>query len=163
MTVAILGIIAVLVLPNLLDSMQKVKQKRTVADIRDVGTSWYSWLTDQISAASTGSTNTYDFSQLDVPLTADELLATLYVSPDFFYIQKIGPTDGWGHDFDFAWSGSVLSAQVLGIRSFGRDDAEGPDATNPYAVGPFDVTAYDEDIVWADGLFIRYPAGASVQ
>ena len=45
--VAIIGIIAAILIPNLLDSLQKAKQKRTVADIRNVGAAWFSWLTDQ--------------------------------------------------------------------------------------------------------------------
>ena len=48
---------------------------------------------------------------------------------------------------------------MIGIRSFGRDGDEGP-STNPYTVGPFVSSAYDEDIVWSDGIFIRYPQGA---
>jgi hypothetical protein len=30
-------------------------------------------------------------------------------------------------------------------------------------MGPFFATDYDQDIVWADGFFVRYPAGAKVQ
>ena len=40
--VAIIGIIAVILIPNLLDALQKSKQKRTVADIRDTGAAWFS-------------------------------------------------------------------------------------------------------------------------
>ena len=56
--VAIIGIIAALLIPNFLDALQKAKQKRTVADIRNVGTAEMSWLTDQIAAAAAGATNT---------------------------------------------------------------------------------------------------------
>ena len=54
--VAIIGIIAALLIPNFLDALQKAKQKRTVADMRNIGTAMFSWLTDQVGAASAGGT-----------------------------------------------------------------------------------------------------------
>src|SRR5437763_9702219 len=56
--VAIIGIIAALLIPNFLDALQKAKQKRTVADARNVGTAEMSWLTDQIAAAAAGAAST---------------------------------------------------------------------------------------------------------
>ena len=44
--VAIIGIIAAILIPNLIDALQKAKQKRTMADMRNVGTAWLSWVTD---------------------------------------------------------------------------------------------------------------------
>ena len=35
--VAIIGIVAIFVIPNFLDSLHKAKQKRTMADMHDVG------------------------------------------------------------------------------------------------------------------------------
>ena len=49
--VAIIGIIAAILIPNLMDALQKAKQKRTVGDMKSVGTAWFSWLTDQVGAA----------------------------------------------------------------------------------------------------------------
>ncbi len=56
--VAIIGIIAAILIPNLLDALQKAKQKATVGDIRNIGTAWMSWVTDQMSAAAAGQTAT---------------------------------------------------------------------------------------------------------
>src|SRR5690348_5906197 len=56
--VAIIGIIAALLIPNFLDALQKAKQKRTVADIRNAGTAMFSWLTDQVGAAAAGASST---------------------------------------------------------------------------------------------------------
>ena len=160
--VAIIGIIAAILIPNLLDALQKAKQKRTVGDMRSVGSAWFSWLTDQVGAAAAGTTNTYKFSGLGTTLSATNLLTTLFQTTSMFYIQEVPTNDGWGNPFDYRWSGNVLSSQVLGIRSNGRDNAIGP-STDPYTMGPFNATKYDEDIVWADGFFIRYPAGAKTQ
>ena len=41
--VAIIGIIAAILIPNLIDSLQKGKQKRTMGDVRNTGTCWMSW------------------------------------------------------------------------------------------------------------------------
>jgi type II secretion system protein G len=146
--VAIIGIIAAILIPNLLDALQKAKQKRTVGDMRSVGTAWFSWLTDQVGAAAAGTTNTYDFD------------GTLFQSTSMFYIQKVPTNDGWGNPYNYRWSGNVLSAQVMGIASGGRDATI---VGGEYTMGPFNATKYDEDIVWADGFFVRYPSGAKVQ
>lgn len=160
--VAIIGIITAILIPNLLDSLQKAKQRSTVAEMRSVGQAWFSWLTDEVAAAAAGSAQTFDFSSLGEPLTSDELLGLLFHSSSMFYIRDVPIRDGWGHPMDYAWSGNALSANVMGIRSKGRDGLEGPTAS-PYTLGPFDATWYDEDIVWLDGFFIRYPAGTKVQ
>jgi len=159
--VAIIGIVAAILIPNLLDALQKSKQKRTMADIRDAGAAWFSWLTDQVSAAAAGTSQTYDFTKLGELITADELMSTLYVSSSMFYTREVPHNDGWGFELEYAWSGDTLAAAVLGIRSLGRDGQEGPE-TSPYTIGPFRTTSYEEDIVWADGFFVRYPAGAQV-
>src|SRR5687767_12635830 len=56
--IAIIGIIASMLIPNLLDAMQKTKQKRTIAEMRITGTAMFSWLTDQVGAAAAGQSST---------------------------------------------------------------------------------------------------------
>src|SRR5215467_11289803 len=56
--IAIIGIIAALLIPNFLDALQKAKQKRTEADMKNLGTAMFSWLTDQAGAAAAGATAT---------------------------------------------------------------------------------------------------------
>jgi type II secretion system protein G len=163
--VAIIGIIAAILIPNLLDSLQKAKQKRTMADMRDLGGAWMSWLTDQSSAAAAGaSTKTYSFLSLTESLTADELMSRLYVSEDMYYTRSVPSHDGWARRFEYRWSGDPSTATVIGIRSFGRDGAEGPNGSGGnYHMGPFLASDYTQDIVWADGFFITYPNGAQTQ
>ena len=68
---AIIGIIAALLIPNFLDALQKAKQKRTVADMRNTGTAMFSWLTDQVGAAAAGAAATeVDLSKLRAGLDA---------------------------------------------------------------------------------------------
>jgi prepilin-type N-terminal cleavage/methylation domain-containing protein len=158
--VAIIGIIAAILIPNLLDALQKAKQKRTVGDLRDVGASWFSWLTDQIGAAAAGATG--EWGQGNLTLMGgggDELMSMLYISSTMFYIQEVPNTDGWGNNLEYYYSGNPLSAQVMAIFSPGRTAGT---MQGTYNMGPFLTTDYDQDILWSDGFFVRYPAGARI-
>ena len=160
--VAIVGIITAILIPNLLDALQKAKQRSTVAEMRSVGNAWFAWLTDEVSAAAAGTGQTFDFASLEEPLSAGELFDKLFQSSTMFYIRDVPARDGWGHLFEYSWSGNPLSSNVMGIRSLGRDGLPGPSG-DPYTLGPFTATRYDEDIVWLDGFFVRYPAGTKTQ
>jgi len=161
--VAIIGIIAAILIPNLIDALQKAKQKRTVADIRNTGNAWMSWLTDQVSAAAAGAaTKTFDTSIYSTALSYDEILTTLRPSPTFFYMQEVPQFDGWKNELYYAWSGSVALTQVLFIGSGGRDaGVSGWTPQSTYTAGPFIATDYDQDIIWADGFFVQWPGGVA--
>jgi type II secretion system protein G len=149
--VAIIGIIAALLIPNFLDALQKAKQKRTVADIRNIGTAAFSWLTDQVGAAAAGAAAT----QIDLgsyTSSSKSGYETVLVPQ---YIQSIPQKDGWKNDYVyFLETTKVLKVNVMALASGGRD-ASVPSGT--YTVGAFDPTDYDQDIVWADGFFVRWP------
>lgn len=154
--VAIIGIIAAILIPNLLDALQKAKQKRTVGDIRNTGSAWFSWLQDQNGAAAAGASQDYPFTTIGSIITPANLKAKLYISNTMFYIQEIEIRDAWGNNFEYREAARLDAPQYMGIRSPGRGDAyEG--AT--YVMGPFIATDYAKDIVWADGFFVQYPAG----
>ncbi|MCP4202100.1 MAG: prepilin-type N-terminal cleavage/methylation domain-containing protein [bacterium] len=154
--VAIIGIIAAILIPNLLDALQKAKQKRTVGDIRNVGSAWFSWYQDQNSAAAAGSGSTYNWALLSSDISADGLLSTLFVSNTMFYIQQVPGKDAWGNDYDYQHGTALDDPTYMGIRSAGRGDAF---TSASYTMGPFIATDYNQDIVWADGFFVQYPAG----
>jgi general secretion pathway protein G len=158
LVVVIIGIIGVIIIPNLMDSLQKAKQRRTVNDVRAVGTAWFSWVTDQLSAAAAGSSaQTFDLDRLGTEISPEDLMEILRRG-GMNYIVTVPINDGWGGDYDYLWTGNPADTPTFGLRSKGRDRAVGP-TTNPYPLGPFPTTAYDEDIVWVDGNFIRFPAG----
>lgn len=155
--VAIIGIIAAILIPNLLDALQKAKQKRTVADIRNTGTAWMSWLTDQVGAASAGQGKTYNASTFGT-VSYSELFEYLHPSSTFFYMQEVPQIDGWKYDLTFAKAANLLDANTLIICSGGRDAGPSGVACNAsWTVSPFVSTDYDQDIVWADGYFVRWP------
>ncbi len=145
--VAIIGIIAAMLIPNMLDAMQKAKQKRTMADIRILGTAMMAWVTDEAAAAAgqnfdLGSYSAISASQLEGVLVSE-------------YIQEIPERDGWKHALDYYLDTADPSARnVMALRSPGRDGVFERDS---YTSGPFEPLDYDQDIVWADGFFVRWP------
>lgn len=156
--VAIIGIIAALLIPNFLDSLQKAKQKRTVADMRNVGTALMAWLTDEAQAAAAGrqATTEKKYKIPDDTATRDEVAGFLETR----YIQKVPAKDAWKNDFDFALATNVLSADsVMAIASPGNKGqyAAAPTAEAEFTVQAFDPTDYEADIIWGDGFFIRWP------
>lgn len=152
--VVIIGIIAIFVIPNFLDSLNKAKQKRTMADMHDVGKAMMSWLTGEVGAAAAGAgAGTLTLAEYGESLEVDDLRALLI--PDF--IPHVPDRDAWGHAYDYHLKiDDLLSGRVMLIRSPGAD---GVFAGSTYTFEPFIATAYREDIVWADGLFVRWPVG----
>ena len=151
--IAIIGIIAALLIPNFLDALQKAKQKRTVADMRNVGTAMFSWLTDQVGAAAAGAAvTTVDLGNYGTKYIGSQLEAALVPQ----YIQSVPVLDGWKTPYDFYLkTATPLDPQVMAVHSYGRDKKAG--ATTGLTVTSFDPTDYDQDIIWADGFFVRWP------
>lgn len=142
-----LGIVSAILVPNLMDALQKAKQKRTMADVRLAGTALMSWLVDHT-----------DEPQWTLPErpSAEELSGILV--PE--YIAELPATDGWQHPLEYRVSSNLLGSEVFRIRSPGRDGVFDSDEYE-YQAAPFVTTDYDRDIVWADGYFVRYPGSYS--
>ena len=158
--VAIIGIIAAILIPNLLDALQKAKQKRTVADIRNTGTAWMSWLTDQVGAASAGAAKTYDTANFG-NVTYTQLFGYLRPNSSFFYMQEVPQLDGWRYRMSFGRNANLLGSNVLIICSGGRDGPISNCHSNTWSVAPFVATSYDTTIVWADGYMVSWPGVVS--
>ena len=156
--VATVGIIAAILIPNLLSSMQKAKQKRTVADVRNVGVAWMSWLTDQVGAAAAGATKVYDASSFS-ERTYAEIYGYLHPDDTFFYMQEIPQFDGWRAPLSFGQADSLLASNILIVCSSGADRTlTGGRCTESHAIGAFVATDFNQDIIWADGYFVRWPS-----
>jgi general secretion pathway protein G len=155
--IAIIGIIAALLIPNFLDALQKSKQKRTEADMRNMGTAMFAWLTDQAGAAAAGAAATSNVDLSTFTATTQAALVTVLVSQ---YIQSIPAQDGWKNPFQFYmnYANPLGGVSIMAIVSYGRDGK--PDATS-YTVTGFDPTDYDRDLVWADGYWGRWPQKTS--
>ena len=151
--VAIIGIIAALLIPNFLDALQKAKQKRTVADIRNVGTAEMSWLTDQIAAAAAGATNTIGTAEYTT-MAADAVASKLVPQ----YVQEVPEKDGWKTNIDYFLTTDFSQKKIMMTRSRGQ---KGSADSATYTSGAFEPTDYEQDIIWADGFFVRWPQKVS--
>jgi prepilin-type N-terminal cleavage/methylation domain-containing protein len=151
--IAIIGLLSAMLIPNMLDAMQKAKQKRVMAEERIVGTAMMIWLTDQTGAAAAGSSmNQVDINDYGTALTADELAQELVPQ----YIETIPELDGWKHRYEYYLKLEDFhdSDRVMAVRSAGLGGAYLGDVYEP---GAFDPTDFSQDIIWADGLFVRWP------
>jgi general secretion pathway protein G len=150
--VAIIGIIAAMLIPNFLDALQKAKQKRTVADMRITGTALFAWLSDQVGAAAAGGQATeIDISADYTPITFDALRTLLVPT----YIEHVPLNDGWKTPYQYFLNTTNLGqANIMAIGSGGRDMNA---VSGKYEAVGFDPTDYDQDILWADGFFVRWP------
>ena len=151
--VAVVGMIFVILLPNLIDGLHKSKQKRTVADMHAIASAMMSFHLDMSGGAAAGyRVNIGDYDTIDHENLAEFLLPV--------YLKNLPKEDAWGHPFDYYYgkTTSEFGWQLdFGVRSRGRDGvAEGV----AYTWGAFPPTDYDRDIVWLSGVFVTWPGWA---
>ena len=127
--VAIIGIIAAIAIPNLLNAIERGKQKRTMADLRSIGTA--------IEAYS------IDFSFYPTAATPGVLAGVL----EPVYIKKMPLADGWRNAFDID---SVPDEYTL--VSYAKGGAAGSCAGGP-------TQAFQDDICFVNGQFQQWPEG----
>jgi len=141
--IAIMGILAAIAIPNLLTAMNRSKQKRTMADIRSVGTAVEAYKADNNAYPNASSIDALD------PL----------ISPK--YMNKLPARDGWGHPlmyFCYKQESGHCSGYVLG--SGGKDGMFEHSEPRAYVESPAGATTnFDCDLIYADGEFIEYPEG----
>lgn len=144
-------------------------QRRTVDDIRNVGTAMFSWLTDQVNDDTVeGSSDPETDSACvpanaevghcervlidKVPLISHQELTKILVPK---YIAVIPEKDAWGNLYEFRlnWK-HIFNKSVMAIRSAGSDKTF---SGTSYKVGSFAPVDTDQDIVWLDAFFVRWP------
>ena len=131
--VAIIGIIAAIAIPNLLNAIDRGKQKRTMSDIRSVGTAVESYAVD---------TNIYPSGSL----TAVQGV----LQPN--YIKTMPTRDGWANSL--VWTDGATANQGYTVGSGGKN---GGSLTVTNAAGP--TTNFNDAIIFVDGQFVQYPEG----
>ncbi len=135
--VAIIGIIAAIAIPNLLNAINRGRQKRTMADIRNIGTAIESY--------------SVDFNQYPIVGSGQARgLLQPYLEPT--YVRRIPSVDGW--------NGEIY---VIGDSTNGREYTiwSGTRNKNPNIdwAGGGPTTGFDNDIIFSSGSFIQWPEG----
>jgi len=123
------GIMAAIAIPNLLNAIDRGKQKRTMADIRSIGAAVEAYAQEK---------NAYPVAE-----TIGDLGAVL--APE--YIKVMPTMDGWQHPLQVQATGEHYL-----VYSFGKD---GIGTSCEDAV----TTEFADQICFVDGEFVRYPAG----
>jgi len=132
--VAIIGIIAAIAIPNLLNAIDRGKQKRTMADMRSLGTSVESYAVDN---------NFYPKGMVSVAAAG----VSTHVAP--IYIKVVPTTDGWNNAWDVD---STATGSQYTITSPAKDGTQGTQTGGQ--TGDFNC-----DILFANGQFFQWPQG----
>ncbi len=161
--VAIIGILAAIAIPNLLTAMQRSKQKRTMADMRTIATAWEARATD---------VNKYNAAGVISAVSVNDNLVTYAnvnsgLTPT--YIKLLPNKDGWGDPYQYyadePWA-AVTPAQNYLIVSAGKNGSTDPAVTTGFQGGSAPggaTTNFNDDILFANGVFAQYPEGIQTQ
>jgi type II secretion system protein G len=145
--VAIIGIIVAIAIPNLLNAIQRAKQRRSMGDIRSTATAVEAYAVDfnryPPAAAVAFPTG------LTYPSATVGNMST-YISPTYIRVTPL--TDGWNSWFLYTADGN---GQAYALVSAGRNGT----TTAPVAGDPAQTTDFNSDIVYVNGQFIQYPEG----
>ena len=110
--VAIIGIIASIGVPMLMDAIDRAKQRRTMGDMHSI-----------VTANGTYKVDTQQYAVALADLVGTE------------YLQVLVANDGWGNAFVYASGGGGANYTLT---SLGRDGAAGPAPPVPWVNDPFE-------------------------
>ena len=127
--VAIIGLIAAIAIPNLLNAVDKGKQKRTMTDLRAIAT----------------AVEAYSVDNTSYPNATTVSAIKAVIDPMFF--NTMPQVDGWSNGIQVD---SALDSYT--IFSQGKD---GTGSNCP----PGATSRFDDEICFSNGRFLRYPEG----
>jgi len=130
-SLVVIGVIAAIAIPNLFSAIDRGKQKRTLADMRTIGT----------------AVEAYAVDNSRYPVATDTASLWLVISP--VYLRPMTQSDGWDHEFvvDVATTEYTISST-------------GKDGVPSGCVVGVRTTQFTEDICFSHGKFVQYPEGA---
>ena len=133
--VAIIGLIAALAMPNLMNALQRAKQTKTMSDMKAIGHALESYAVDN-NVYPKGLTN------------ADAATISNFLSP--LYLRNVPASDGWNNPWHIDTS---ANGTLYTITSYGRDGQPGP-ITGGATAG------LDCDIIFSNSSFYQFPQGS---
>jgi prepilin-type N-terminal cleavage/methylation domain-containing protein len=128
--VAIIGILVAIAIPNILDAVDRSKQRATVGDMRTWGNGIASYYAEK--------------GVMPPPGPIDTVKAELVP----YAINALPTTDHWKHEFSYDVD---VVAETYTVESYGKDNVDG------LGVTPATWQDYSLDIVLNDGVFVNAP------
>jgi general secretion pathway protein G len=135
--VAIIGIIAAIAIPNLLNAINRGRQKRTMADMRTIATAIEAYAVD----------NSFYPRNVSTSGGMED-----HISPT--YLKNMPNNDGWRNPFLFT---SDANGATYTIQSTGRDAADNGCTANTVTQD------FDCDICYSAGSFVQFPEGIQTE
>jgi general secretion pathway protein G len=141
--IAIIGILAAIAIPNLLNAVQRGKQKRTMSDMRALATAIEAYAVDNnLYPTAAGCTGLFTNATLALDSASFTRLSPTYIAqPPVF--------DGWGRSNLY---GTDAAFNNYAIRSLGRDGST-------TGLSCSTTTDFNQDILYSNGTFVQWPEG----
>ena len=141
--IAIIGILAAIAIPNLLNAVQRGKQKRTMSDMRALATAIEAYAVDNnVYPGATCNAGLYTTTSVTLDTNSFTNLTPTYIAQP----PKV---DGWGQ---FLAYGSDTPGNNYIIGSGGRDKTIAAPSCGT-------TTNFNDDIYYSNGTFIQWPEG----
>lgn len=141
--IAIIGIIAAIAIPNLLNALDRSRQKRSMSDIRTWGSALGTYLVDF---------NFYPFDPVgpNTPIGPGVFLYTMFSQKK--YLESAPYLDGWNNNFQYTAGGATMqTAQGYTMSSAAKGNT--PDVAIPR------FKCFQCDIRLRNGQFFAKPEG----
>jgi general secretion pathway protein G len=146
--IAIIGILAAIAIPNLLNAVQRGKQKRSMSDMRTLATAIEAYAVDNnLYPPANCPTGTWASSNAPVQLGSTSSFSLL--SPT--YVAQPPTKDGWQNLFFYKVD--TTAGQHYALASGGRNLV-----LDSLVCGT--TTNFNDDIYYSDGTFIQWPEGS---
>ena len=143
--VCVIAIIAAIAIPNFLQSSQKVKQARAVAELRAVGAACQQYRSDKGGYPDTGHDEGAYYSIVGI----GELKR--FLEPD--YATTVPVNDPWGNAYSYGVSQDDTEFILICDGSDGKNTLERIPET------PVTTSCFEDEIVFENGDFIQKPEG----
>jgi len=129
---AVIGLLAAIAIPNLVNAIQRGRQSRSVGDLRGLAT----------------AVAMYQQDYAKFPL-ADDWVSTAEIAGSIRpYMGAVVSMDGWLRSFMYISDGDNYTLVSYGMNGV---------ADEPWAQGP--IHYFDEDLVIQGGAFMQWPEG----
>lgn len=143
--VAVVGIIAAIAIPNLLDAIERSRQKRAMGEIKEVATGIQSYRADHETIPVVGQVQGEGWHFVEIR----ELERSLV--PDS--VRALPPADPWGQPYRYGFTADGKDFCLIS----GGGDRTITTADPP--AGIVETHCYESDIIWLNDGAVQWPEG----